>query len=363
MADGPRRRDEAEALSAIFGDDFLEVSGSEWKFRSPLISREFPSGGNENRSAQLTCFLPEDYPSRSAPVLVVEGAGSGVHETCERFLAENFRPDEEIGFALAEQFFDLCRENHLEGTSAGGESAEVGNPGENEPEAVFKLVSPDVAAEISSSLGKDGSGLFQEYGPGIFVHGELGVAVEIREGPTGPELHVSVDGIDDEKIAAWVGKQLKSVGGNLLSTFGGNLLSWADSQRAAGEATYGAADGIVDSGSPPSRAGSLTGNAAWKARLRAGETVAFRGGGNSLHPRVKSGECCQYAPVFTHNDVKEKDIVFCQIKGRYWGHMVKKKTFVGGKDEFEYTISNIRGWENGTITLEHIYGKVVDHWK
>ena len=90
--------------------------------------------------------------------------------------------------------------------------------------------------------------------------------------------------------------------------------------------------------------------------------MQFRGGGNSLHPRIKSGECCKYQPVFKHEDVKEKDIVFCQIKGRYWGHMVKKKTFVGGEKEYVYTISNIKGHVNGTTELEHIYGKVIDHW-
>ena len=54
MADGPRRRDEAEAaLSAIFGgDDFLEISGSEWTFfrsssqiqRTRLVSGLSPRG-------------------------------------------------------------------------------------------------------------------------------------------------------------------------------------------------------------------------------------------------------------------------------------------------------------------------------
>merc|ERR1719476_692276 len=79
---------------------------------------------------------------------------------------------------------------------------------------------------------------------------------------------------------------------------------------------------------PRQAAPTLTGNAAWKARLQAGETVSFRGGGNSLAPLIKSGECCTYAPVFKHEDAKARDIVFCQIKGRFWGHMVKKKTLV-----------------------------------
>eukprot|EP00746_Dinoflagellata_sp_MGD_P121297 gnl/MRDRNA2_/MRDRNA2_56512_c0_seq1.p1 gnl/MRDRNA2_/MRDRNA2_56512_c0~~gnl/MRDRNA2_/MRDRNA2_56512_c0_seq1.p1 ORF type:complete len:309 (-),score=72.52 gnl/MRDRNA2_/MRDRNA2_56512_c0_seq1:63-989(-) len=109
---------------------------------------------------------------------------------------------------------------------------------------------------------------------------------------------------------------------------------------------------------------TLTGNAAWKARLQAGETVSFRGGGNSLAPLIKSGECCTYAPVFKHEDVKVRDVVFCQVKGRFWGHMVKKKTLVnrgrdGEPDTYNYTISNIHGHENGDTTLDKIYGKVI----
>ena len=62
--------------------------------------------------------------------------------------------------------------------------------------------------------------------------------------------------------------------------------------------------------------------------------VQFRSGGNSLNPRTMSGECCKYQPVRTHEDVNEGDIVFCQIGQRYWGHMVKRKTYVGGDPEY-----------------------------
>jgi hypothetical protein len=60
--------------------------------------------------------------------------------------------------------------------------------------------------------------------------------------------------------------------------------------------------------------------------------VQFRGGGNGLAPRVRSGECCTYTPVKTHEDTKQKGIVFCTIKARYSSHLVKKTTFVGGAD-------------------------------
>ena len=89
--------------------------------------------------------------------------------------------------------------------------------------------------------------------------------------------------------------------------------------------------------------------------------VQFRSGGNSLNPRTMSGECCKYQPVRTHEDVNEGDIVFCQIGPRYWGHMVNKKTYVGG--DYVYTISNLKGHVNGTTDLAHIYGKVINHWR
>ena len=86
------------------------------------------------------------------------------------------------------------------------------------------------------------------------------------------------------------------------------LIQFAEAQRAAGEAQYGSADGIADrpTASPTRNTNrQLTGNDAYKARLQAGETVQFRGGGNSLHPRIKSGECCKYQPVRTHEDVNK----------------------------------------------------------
>jgi hypothetical protein len=272
-----------------------------------------------------------------------------------------------------------------------------------------------IAASLQNASG------FEVYG-GTYVHGEFGVAIEMEETPHGAhafKMHVSVDGVETEDVRAWAEAQSQqltfSTGaepGIILTpdkddakndflkregSFSEALVKWAEQQRRqqSGKEGY-AADGVGDDQTDAFGAGAgagagagvgvgagvgagadlsgtskghgreairLTGNAAWKARLHAGETVAFRGGGNSLHPRIKSGECCQYAPVASHEDVKAKDIVFCQIKGRYWSHLVKKKTFVGGKDEYEYTISNIHGWENGTITLGHVYGKVVDHWK
>jgi len=334
--DAERRRDEAEALASMFGDEFLELSSNEWV----LCCNGTATNG------QLTILLPDDYPSCSPPRLTLDVPGhAGLREACQEFLV-GFTPGEEFGLVVAQCFFNFC--NSLEDRECGADSETATEA--LELAAVIE-VKPDAARGLSLSLVSAG---FKECGARLFVHGELGVVVEIRE----EVFHVSTDGIDAEDVVTWVTKQLD---GDICG-FGQDLLKWADSHRAAGESQYGSADGIVEQIDQPIAAGvTLTGNAAWKARLQAGETVEFRGGGNSLHPRIKSGECCRYVPVFKHDDIKEKDIVFCQIKGRFWGHMVKRKTFVGGRDEFEYTISNIHGWENGTCTLEHIYGKVIDH--
>jgi len=399
-----RRRDEADALSIIFAEDFLEVlANSEWRFQYR---------SEEKVVASLACFLPDDYPSCSPPVLVLDGPKAS-RDACDRFL-EGFVPGEEFGLSLCQQFFEFCKEAEV-GCPSGAHHAAAEHQSlpdetqetatdvmeDNFTEAVIDLGSNfNIVKELCRSLigsGSDASdgGGFQLCGAGIFVHGELGISVEIKdiqgigididiqsipslgeaEQQNGKDLrlHISADGIDSDEVFAWASKEFEefesmNLGVSTLRekpSFGQKLLQWADAQRAAGENKYGSADGIVDGVHDiASVAGhTLTGNAAWKARLQAGETVQFRGGGNSLHPRIKSGECCKYEPVFKHGDVEEKDIVFCQIKGRYWGHMVKKKTFVGGDKVYEYTISNIRGWENGTIGLEHIYGKVIDHWK
>jgi len=345
MDDADRRRDEAEVLASMFPDIFIEVSSSEWMFHRS-------GAASEGEIATLSIRLPSDYPSCSPPDVALDAPGrAGLREACQDVLRD-FSPGSEFGNVLAQWFCDFCDNP--------APNQETAAPERSDPETLLEAgalsavveLKPDITSEIRLSLVAAG---FQSVGPQVFIHGELGVAVEIRE-----ELHVSVDGIDTDLVSSWVTDQLNDE----VSCFGERLLKWADNQRASGESNYGSADGIIEKIHKPDAGGiTLTGNAAWKARLQAGETVEFRGGGNSLHPRIKSGECCKYEPVFKHDDIKVKDIVFCQIKGRFWGHMVKKKTFVGGRDEYEYTISNIHGWENGTCALEHIYGKVVDHWK
>ena len=97
----------------------------------------------------------------------------------------------------------------------------------------------------------------------------------------------------------------------------------------------------------------LTGKAAYIARLRAGETVCFREGGNSMTPRIKSRQKCTYCPVRAPEDVRVGDAVFCKVGGSYYTHLI---TAIRGD---QYQISNNHGHVNGWITLNSIYGKVI----
>ena len=251
-------------------------------------------------------------------------------------------------------------------------AANAAHGAQDTPQLVtITLPSAEVAAALCAALSSTAG--FQSYGGGsssLFAQGELGIAVELR----GLELQLSIDSVDFQldvvqDVRDWVAIYCLDSREQPpdLPSFGDGLVRLTDAlrRRTAG------ADGILvqaQSGEEEEDVGTedatlLTGHAAYKRRLQNGEIVQFRGGGNSLAPRIRSGECCKYAPVKTHEDIKQKDIVFCTIKGRYWTHLVKKKTFVGGKDEFLYTISNIKGFENGTIPLGNIYGKCIDHWK
>ena len=155
-----------------------------------------------------------------------------------------------------------------------------------------------------------------------------------------------------------------TVGAKIIRfAFGRKLIKFAERVRTECEAKYVSADGRVDRPTA-SRPRNKKREAGFKAALKAGHTVEWRSSGDSLVKiGIRSNECCRYQPVSTHDDVKKGDIVFCQIKQRYWQHLVKSKTFVGGAKVWLYTISNGAGHVNGTIPLKNIYGKLIDHWR
>lgn len=97
----------------------------------------------------------------------------------------------------------------------------------------------------------------------------------------------------------------------------------------------------------------LIGKDAWIARLKAGETVSFREGGNSMAPRIKSREKCTYRPVTSIADIAVGDAVFCKVGGSYFTHLI---TAIKGD---QVQISNNHGHVNGWTHIRHVYGKVI----
>ena len=96
-----------------------------------------------------------------------------------------------------------------------------------------------------------------------------------------------------------------------------------------------------------------------KEQLQLGKPVIYRSSGWSLYPRVWSNDLCSYDPVTSANEVRFGDIVFCQVQpgDRFFAHVVSRKWFQNG--EWYFTISNLKGKENGWCSIEHIYGRLI----
>lgn len=90
---------------------------------------------------------------------------------------------------------------------------------------------------------------------------------------------------------------------------------------------------------------------AYIEKLLKGETVQFRPRGNSMAPRIKSGQRVTVEPV---KEVREGDVVLCQVKGKQWLHLVTAIMFGQGRVQ----ISNNKGRVNGWTTRDKIYGVV-----
>jgi hypothetical protein len=76
------------------------------------------------------------------------------------------------------------------------------------------------------------------------------------------------------------------------------------------------------------------------ATLRAGETVSFRSQGDSMAPRIESGDLCTVEPVDA-GVLRAGDVVLCKVRGAEYLHIVKA---IQG-DRFQ--IGNNRGHING----------------
>lgn len=56
-------------------------------------------------------------------------------------------------------------------------------------------------------------------------------------------------------------------------------------------------------------------------KLQEGSTVKFRPRGNSMKPRIKSGQLCTVSPV-NPDEIEPGDIVLCRVRGAEYLHLV-----------------------------------------
>ena len=88
------------------------------------------------------------------------------------------------------------------------------------------------------------------------------------------------------------------------------------------------------------------------AALQRGEEVKLNPKGNSMTPRIKSGQSVTIVPA-TLQDVQIGDVVLSKVKGRFYLHLVSAWV---GQDRVQ--ISNNHGHINGTTS--QVFGKVID---
>ena len=88
-------------------------------------------------------------------------------------------------------------------------------------------------------------------------------------------------------------------------------------------------------------------------KLNQGENVSFRPKGNSMQPKIKSGQLCSVEVIENHINLKVGDIVLCKVKGSQYLHLIS------AIDQDRFQISNNKGFVNGWINKASIYGKLV----
>lgn len=99
--------------------------------------------------------------------------------------------------------------------------------------------------------------------------------------------------------------------------------------------------------------------------LLAEKVVSFRPYGNSMLPLVKSGALVTCAPTRGElgMSIGHHDIVLCEVNGKQYLHQIKMARGDARRGisniSMEYLIARADGTENGWITQDFIYGKLI----
>jgi phage repressor protein C with HTH and peptisase S24 domain len=96
----------------------------------------------------------------------------------------------------------------------------------------------------------------------------------------------------------------------------------------------------------------------YESELQDGKQVQFRPHGNSMEPKIHSGNLVTINPITEADSLISKgDIVFCKVHGTYYVHLVESVHLTSGG--YRYQIRNNKGHINGVIGQDSIFGKVV----
>ncbi len=87
--------------------------------------------------------------------------------------------------------------------------------------------------------------------------------------------------------------------------------------------------------------------------LKEGQTVKFRGHGNSMQGRIESGQLITVEPI-GDREIRVGDILLCKVDGRLWVHLC---TAIGS--DGRYQISNNKGHVNGWCKPNNAFGIVI----
>lgn len=88
-------------------------------------------------------------------------------------------------------------------------------------------------------------------------------------------------------------------------------------------------------------------------RLLKGETVSFRPRGNSMTPKIHSGQLCTVEPLTDASIIEKGDIVLCKVNGAEYLHLVTST-----KDD-RFQISNNHGHVNGWVGRKSLFGRLI----
>ena len=86
--------------------------------------------------------------------------------------------------------------------------------------------------------------------------------------------------------------------------------------------------------------------------LQNGETCIVTGYGQSMTPKLESGESVIMEPVTEETVLEKGDVVLAKVKGRYYCHLISAI-----RNE-SYQISNNHKHVNGWVSRKNIFGRM-----